>query len=179
MTPNRFCTTLDLLIKCIQARLLAIMCTTTARTKAVIAPMPKGPSIDVMIGASAHNIVIDLVAKRYKCAECLSSVSMRGVNQCKAWINSECYSMPKDVRPVLVPYATTQLGKQVAQPSHAMCLHRGLLFCNLCGMRGIVKFHNLAEDCKGPTGRSIHGTRTLEAIRADKVPIVLTCWPNQ
>ena len=53
------------------------------------------------------------------------------------------------------------------------------LFCNKCGKRGITKFHHLADQCPGHAKGSIHGTRTLEAVRADKVPFGLKCWPDR
>jgi hypothetical protein len=123
-------------------------------------------------------VVLDHKHKRANCILCQSSVSMNGIGQLKLWLQSACLVLPKTGRPEFVPSTCTKLGKQFAHKSHAICIHRGLLFCNNCGMRSLAKFHLLAKMCPGSAKGSIHGTRTLEAIKADKVPFGLRGWPE-
>ena len=94
----------------------------------------------------------------------------------KHWLKAPCDAVATDMdKPVRLHHSTIQLGHLSTHPSHALTVYRGILYCNRCGSKGIVKLHNLARQCEAP---GTAGTALLRAIGNNKLPHGVDEWPD-
>ena len=162
------------LVKAIQLRLFAIVSSFVPRKVETSVLKPKALTIDEEIARSAHVIVPH--PTRVICVNCCASISLSCRTVAFSFVQSPCIPRPRDLpRPVPLGISKVQLGNQVAHASHVLFVYRGLTFCNKCGCRAIVKYHNLAKACVAPT---TYGTQTKHAIKLGKLPPGFTCWPD-
>ena len=162
----------------IQKRLVDIITSLPHRTKLPKPPRPFSPpeldpSIDDLMELTQH--VPFLHDGRISCARCMNSLPSSGITT-KHWLKTPCNAIAsgKD-KPVRLHHSTIQIGHLSTHPTHSLTVYRGILFCNRCGSRGIVKLRNLARQCEAPGAA---GTALLRAINNNKLPNGVDEWPN-
>ena len=112
----------------------------------------------------------------YECINCMDMMSKKPISSCRVWLSLACSPISGPTcKPIRIGKdIKVHLGKQVSHVSHQLYEYKGLLYCNKCGTRGIVKFHLLAEKCGAPQPM---GQATLRNISLDKLPPGLRAWP--
>ena len=162
----------------IQRRLIDIITSLPHRTRLPKPPKPFAlpevdPSIQELMQFSQH--VPLLHDGRISCARCMNSLPSSGIAT-KQWLKAPCNAIASDRdKPVRLHHTTIQIGHLSTHPSHSLTVYRGMLFCNKCGSRGIVKLRNLARQCEAP---GTAGVALLRAINNNKLPNGVDEWPN-
>ena len=140
---------------------------TTVRT-----PKELATSLDTKIVESKHDIW--RVADRLHCRQCMESFKVSD-SSLVPWLASTCIHIPSSSRPTPIMNNMLHVGNQIIHFTHALSVHRGLVYCSKCGSRKAADvLKKLAHPCEPP---SIYGKATLKAILADKLPPNLDAWP--
>ena len=162
------------LVKAIQLRLYAIVTSLSPRAVQSSVLKLKALTIEEEIALSKHTITPH--PTRICCVQCCASISKSDKSVVRHFLQSPCVAIPRPrSRPIALGMCKVQLGKQIAHASHALCVYRGLTFCNKCGFRAVVKYHNLAKPCVAPTAC---GLQTKHATKEGKLPPNLLSWPD-
>ncbi len=133
------------LVKRIHKRLTTIITYLPTRARHNKVPRDKvtRPSQESMIAQSGHIAYIQ--GCRVRCARCYSTFHKKDPSASHLF-DAPC---PKEGsvqdRPVPLRHEAIHIGRRVIHHSHAICVLRGVIYCNKCGMRGTCKLHNLSK----------------------------------
>ena len=162
------------LVKRIQKRMVCIIMNLPERSKHKVVRTPKelAVNLDSCITASRHAITQS--GDRISCRRCLNN-SARKDKSVVPWLATECIEIPSSSRPTPIDNNLLHVGNQNIHHSHALAVHRGLVYCSKCGCRrGEAYVKKLARACEPP---SDYGAATLKAVSLDKLPPRLKAWP--
>ena len=146
---------------------------TREKFKSVRTPKEFQSSLDQKESESKHTIHRE--ADRLHCTVCTENFRI-GDPSLVPWLSTACSSTQSTCRPTPIMNTMLHIGNQVIHHTHALSVHRGLVFCNKCGSRkGTKVVKNLARPCGPP---SSFGKATLKAIHKDMLPSKLVQWPT-
>jgi len=141
--------------------------------KRAIPPPTPAISLEAVMQKSTH--VCHEENRRIHCARCHSNCSTMNKTTCKQWLATPCSAIGTSVdRPTPLPFEHVHVGKLDVHGSHALCVFRGIIFCNKCGsVSKRTKLGHLAQQCNAPTQA---GRNNLDRIRSNRPPINME-WP--
>ncbi len=162
----------------VQLRIATIICNLPSRNKVKRVPSqrPPKPDKEVAMQLSAHNLIHHEGVLR--CVACKASCTY---SSSTSWnlINSSCHPaiIHRRTQPIIIPEPII-IGNKVSHVTHKMRSFKGIKFCNDCGFMATKRMKSLTAPCVGIMGRTVHGTKVLEAIQNHNFPPGVTRWPE-